>query len=108
MIGRSKNSQKTGLLAGKAMSARTFIRRFKAATGRLPGEYTQMMRISTAREMLEKDGASVQEVSERVGYADQNFFRALFKRHTGMTPAEYRSRFAPLDYARGELAAAGD
>ena len=91
-----------------AMSARTFIRRFKAATGRLPGEYTQMMRISAAREMLEKDGASVQEVSERVGYADQNFFRALFKRHTGMTPAEYRSRFAPLDYARGELAASGD
>jgi transcriptional regulator GlxA family with amidase domain len=32
-----------------AMSARTFIRRFKAATGRLPGEYTQMMRISAAR-----------------------------------------------------------
>ena len=89
-----------------AMSARTFIRRFKAATGRLPGEYTQMLRISAAREMLEKDAVSVQEVSESVGYADQNFFRALFKRHTGMTPAEYRSRFAPLDYARAELAGA--
>ena len=89
-----------------AMSSRTFIRRFKAATGRLPGEYSQLMRISAAREMLEKDPVSVQEVSERVGYTDQNFFRTLFKRHTGMTPAEYRSRFAPLEYARAGLAGA--
>ncbi|MCD6072961.1 MAG: AraC family transcriptional regulator, partial [Microvirga sp.] len=34
-----------------AMSPRTFIRRFKAATGRLPGEYVQMMRITAAREL---------------------------------------------------------
>jgi transcriptional regulator GlxA family with amidase domain len=86
------------------MSARTFIRRFKAATGRLPGEYVQNLRISTARELLEKEALPVQDVCERVGYADLNFFRALFKRHTGMTPAEYRARFAPMEYGRGELA----
>jgi AraC-like DNA-binding protein len=40
-----------------------------------------------------------------VGYGDVSFFRALFRRHTGMTPAEYRDRFAPLEYRRGELAA---
>ena len=91
-----------------AMSARTFIRRFKAATGRLPGEYLQMMRITTARTLLEREPHSVPEVSERVGYADVNFFRALFKRHTGMTPAEYRARFAPLEYARAEVAGAAD
>jgi len=87
-----------------AMSPRTFIRRFKAATGRMPGEYLQLMRISAAREMLEKDALPVQAVCERVGYADANFFRTLFKRHTGMTPAEYRSRFAPMEYGRGEMA----
>jgi transcriptional regulator GlxA family with amidase domain len=87
-----------------AMSPRTFIRRFKAATGRLPGEYTQLMRISAAREMLEKDAVPVQAVCEHVGYTDLNFFRVLFKRHTGMTPAEYRSRFAPMEYGRGEVA----
>jgi AraC-like DNA-binding protein len=32
------------------------------------------------------------------------FFRALFKRHTGMTPAEYRNRFAKMSFDRGELA----
>ena len=84
------------------MSPRTFIRRFKAATGRLPGEYQQMMRVAAAREMLENDAVSVQEVGVRVGYQDASSFRALFKRHTGMTPAEYRERFGP-HYARTEL-----
>jgi transcriptional regulator GlxA family with amidase domain len=85
-----------------AMSPRTFIRRFKGATGRLPGEYVQMMRITAARELLEGDPSSIQEVSERVGYADLNFFRSLFKRHTGMTPAEYRARFSSVHYRRAE------
>ena len=88
-----------------AMSPRTFIRRFKAATGRLPGEYQQMMRIAAARELLEGASASVQEISERVGYADMSFFRTLFKRHTGMNPAEYRSRFSSTRYSRSELVA---
>jgi len=87
-----------------AMSPRNFIRRFKAATGRLPGEYLQMMRISAARELLENNSTSIQEIGSRVGYADPSFFRALFKRHTGMTPAEYRGRFGP-QYVRTELVA---
>jgi transcriptional regulator GlxA family with amidase domain len=86
-----------------AMSPRNFMRRFKAATGRLPGEYLQLMRICAARELLENDTLSVQEVSAKVGYADLSFFRALFKRHTGMTPADYRTRFAPR-YGRTEVA----
>jgi transcriptional regulator GlxA family with amidase domain len=89
-----------------AMSSRNFIRRFKAATGRLPGEYLQLMRVGAARELLEGESVSVQEISERVGYADPGFFRTLFKRHTGMTPAEYRARFSSVRYGRGELAGA--
>lgn len=83
------------LLAERAsMSPRTFIRRFKAATGRLPGRYMQMLRINIAKEMLEADLRSVQAVSAAVGYEDVAFFRKLFRRFTGITPAEYRARFA--------------
>ena len=91
-------------LAGQVgMSPRTLIRRFKAATGRLPGEYLQMLRMHVAREMLERDRAPVQAVSARIGYEDVAFFRSLFKRHTGMTPAEYRSRFARMAVEQGGL-----
>ncbi|HEY6025036.1 MAG TPA: helix-turn-helix domain-containing protein [Pseudolabrys sp.] len=91
-------------VAGRVgMSPRNFIRRFKAATGRLPGAYIQMLRVSAAREMLEEGAASIQNVSSKIGYEDIAFFRNLFKRHTGMTPAEYRSHFAHMTFDRGDL-----
>ena len=78
------------------MSPRTLIRRFKAATGRLPGAYVQTLRVTAAREMLERGAASVQDVCSKVGYEDVAFFRQLFRRHTGSSPREYRARFGPL------------
>jgi transcriptional regulator GlxA family with amidase domain len=88
------------------MSPRNFIRRFKAATGRLPGAYVQAMRMSMAKELLERGALPVQSICTKIGYEDVAFFRSLFKRHTGMTPAEYRTRFAKMSFDRGELASA--
>lgn len=76
------------------MSESTFVRRFKAATGRMPGQYLQLQRIGIAREMLEGSNMGVQQIGEAVGYRDTAFFRKLFRRVTGMSPAEYRLRFA--------------
>jgi transcriptional regulator GlxA family with amidase domain len=96
------------LLAERAgMGARNFIRRFKKATGEVPGAYVQRLRIAAAKELLEHGASSIQAVCREIGYADVAFFRSLFKRHTGMTPAEYRGRFAEMNVARGELARAG-
>lgn len=78
------------------LSPRTFGRHFKAATGRMPAAYLQAVRIEAAKAMLERDSLPVQQVSSAVGYDDVAFFRALFKRNTGMTPAEYRASFAPM------------
>jgi transcriptional regulator GlxA family with amidase domain len=84
-------------LADRAgLAARTFVRHFKAATGRLPAAYQQALRIEAAKAMLEHDSKPIQRVSSDVGYDDVAFFRGLFKRATGMTPAEYRAHFAPL------------
>jgi transcriptional regulator GlxA family with amidase domain len=92
-------------LASRAgMSSRNFIRRFKAATGRLPGAYLQAFRIAIAKELLERGRVPIQAVCTKVGYADAAFFRALFKRHTGMTPAEYRTNFAGMNFHREEIA----
>ena len=87
------------------MGPRNFIRRFKAATGRVPGAYLQTLRVSAAKELLEHGGASIQAVSSKIGYADIGFFRNLFKRHTGMTPGEYRDKFSQMSFERGELIA---
>lgn len=84
------------------MSERTFLRRFKAATGRVPAAYLQAVRIEAAKAMLELETAPVQVVAEKVGYGDVSFFRSLFKRETGMTPAEYRAHFAAFSVRQPE------
>jgi transcriptional regulator GlxA family with amidase domain len=76
------------------MSPRNFIRRFKAATGLAPVDYLQRLRVRAAQRMLEDDYRGVSEVGAAVGYGDAAFFRALFKRHTGLSPAAYRRRIA--------------
>ncbi|HEY1605467.1 MAG TPA: helix-turn-helix domain-containing protein [Allosphingosinicella sp.] len=86
------------LLAAQAgMGERTFARRFKAATGRMPAAYVQALRIEAAKAMLEQGDMPVQRISAEIGYEDVAFFRTLFKRGTGMTPLEYRAHFAPLN-----------
>lgn len=87
-----------------AMSPRNLLRRFKAATGHVPGEYLHLLRVGAARGLLENSRAPVQKVAESVGYEDVAFFRNVFKRHTGMTPADYRSRFGPLTTERRDVA----
>jgi transcriptional regulator GlxA family with amidase domain len=85
------------VLADQAgLSDRTFVRRFKAATGRLPADYLRALRIEAAKAMLERDTGPVQSISTAVGYDDVAFFRRLFKRGTGMTPTAYRAHFAPM------------
>ena len=98
-----QNISMEAVAAGHAMSPRNLLRRFKAATGYLPGEYVQLLRISAARQLLERGRAPVQKVATAVGYEDSTHFRNLFKRHTGMTPSEYRSRFGPLVIGSGEV-----
>ncbi len=75
------------------MSPRNFIRRFKEATGRTPLAYLQSLRIATAKRLLENGRGTIQEASAAVGYDDPMFFRSLFRRHTGLSPTEYRQRF---------------
>jgi transcriptional regulator GlxA family with amidase domain len=75
------------------MSTRNFTRRFKQATGEPPLAYLHKLRIECAKHLLETDFKSVQEVCFEVGYEDQPHFRNLFKRHTGLTPTEYKARF---------------
>ena len=92
-----------GGVSAHSRLARTLLRRVKAATGHVPGEYVHLLRVAAARGLLETGGAPVQKVAEAVGYEDIASFRQIFKRHTGMTPADYRSRFGPLAVTHAEL-----
>jgi transcriptional regulator GlxA family with amidase domain len=83
-----------GMARQAGMEERTFLRRFKAATGLTPSEYRQHLKIGKARELLEFTKRPVDQIAWSVGYEDAGAFRKLFHRIMGLTPSEYRQRFS--------------
>lgn len=81
-----------GMVRHSGLPERTFKRRFKLATGYTPLEYVQTLRIEEAKHLLETTRMPTDAVAQAVGYDDPTFFRRLFKRRVGVTPARYRQR----------------
>ncbi len=75
---------------------RTFERRFKEATNNTPIEYIQRVRIEAAKNFFEASRKNVTEIMFDVGYTDTKAFRDIFKKITGLTPIEYRNKFAKV------------
>lgn len=92
---RSGEKSSVPMMARKAgLGERTFLRRFVDATALRPTEYVQHLRVHKARDLLEFKSLTIEEVAGRVGYADPNAFRKIFVRVMGLSPGEYRRRFA--------------
>jgi two-component system response regulator YesN len=53
-------------------------------------EYINEVRIEKAKELLRDVRYKTYEIADRVGIQDARYFSRLFKKHTGMTPTEYR------------------
>jgi len=89
------------LAAQLAVTERTLHRRFRAATGQAPLGYLQALRVAAAQRLLQQRHRSVEDIAARVGYGDVGAFRAVFRRHTGLTPAAYQAQFSRPRYRRG-------
>jgi AraC family transcriptional activator FtrA len=83
-----------GLAKLASMSERTFMRRFRAATGLTPGEWITRARVDRARELLEISGLPMDQIAMRTGLGTAATLRHHFHRKVGVSPAEYRTRFS--------------
>ncbi len=54
-------------------------------------DYISWVRLERAKFMLKRYNFRLEEVAQRCGYHDSNYFCRVFKRKTGKTPTEYRS-----------------
>ncbi len=90
----SENVSIAALAEQSHLSERQLKRRFKQATGISPLAYIQGLRVETAKHALETSKQQIETVAREVGYEDVRFFRQLFKRLTGLSPSDYRSKFA--------------
>ncbi|MBN9383022.1 MAG: helix-turn-helix domain-containing protein [Chitinophagaceae bacterium] len=76
-----------------SVGRRNFDRRFIKATGNTPFEYVQRVKIESAKKAFEISRKTVNEVMYEVGYSDVKAFREVFRKITGVSPLEYRSKY---------------
>lgn len=76
-----------------ALGRRNLERRFKKATSNTVIEYIQRVKIEAAKMSLESSRENVTEVMYKVGYNDTKAFRTTFKKITGLSPIQYRSKY---------------
>ena len=72
-------------------STNYFARIFKTITGYYINDYIRQVRIMKAQEFLQNTDMTVNEIAEASGFTTSNYFYAIFKKETGMTPAAFRN-----------------
>lgn len=82
-----------GLARLAAMSERTFMRRFRAATGFSPADWITRARIDAARELLENTALPVDRIAEHCGLGTPATMRHHFRKKVGLSPTQYRKGF---------------
>jgi transcriptional regulator GlxA family with amidase domain len=75
------------------ISTRTLNRQFQKWVNMRPIEYIQTIRVEQAKRLLEAGHKHVQSLALEVGYDDAASFAKLFKKSTGYTPAQYKTKF---------------
>ncbi len=84
-------------LAGRMdLSPRHFARLFRSEVGITPATWVEEVRVNAARQLLETGHETPKQVAAHCGFADADTLRRAFARHVGVTPAEYRKRFARI------------
>ena len=64
---------------------------FKIETDRTIFDYLTEFRMEKAKELLKDPYSRIYMVMEEVGYTNKSYFCLAFKRHTGLTPMEYKN-----------------
>ena len=75
------------------MSPCWFIKNFKQIIGMTPMQYIVSKRLSMAKNLLISSNLPLSEISEMIGYDNPLYFSRLFKKHSGITPSDYRKQF---------------
>ena len=64
----------------------------KAEAKYTPMQYIVSLRIHNAMNLLETTKYNITQIASAVGYDNSLYFSRLFKKHTGMSPSEYKNR----------------
>ena len=88
----SKPISVSSYAASRGMSAGWFINNFKKINKVTPAQYLINLRITNAIELLIGSNKNITEIANAVGIEDSLYFSRIFKKHTGLTPSDYRKK----------------
>lgn len=77
------------------MSKYYLVHAFTKYTGLSPISYLNAKRLETSRDLLSTTDYSIAQVASLVGFSSQSYFAQVFKKESGMTPAQYRKNETP-------------
>jgi len=69
---------------------------FRAQTGRTLTEYLTELRLSKAKMLLTETDVPIEDICDYIGVGSRQYFHALFKKHTNVTPVQYRVQMGAL------------
>ena len=75
------------------MSASWFIRNFKAITKLSPLQYIINLRITNAKALLMNTDYPISKIASVVGFDNALYFSRIFRKHTGLSPVEFKKKF---------------
>ena len=81
-----------GMAKRAGLSPRHFARLFHAEVGITPASWVEAARVAAARTLLENGHDTPKLVASKCGFANADTLRRAFKKHVGVTPAEYRKQ----------------
>ena len=70
-----------------------FIRRFSKIFDLSPIAYFNRMKMYKAMGMLASTDMPIEKIARDIGITDTSYFARLFKKHSSVTPSEYRAEF---------------
>ncbi len=80
------------VLRAVPMSRTLLERKLRQHLRRSPYEEILHIRLRRAKELLAGTTLSIAEIAERAGFSCPEYLSAAFKRHTGLSPREFRTR----------------
>jgi len=75
------------------MSRRSFDRHFKSALGVSPKAWINQQRINRAKQLLEVEDLSIEQLASKVGYDNGITLRINFNKYVGVAPSQYQYQF---------------
>jgi transcriptional regulator GlxA family with amidase domain len=85
------------LAAHMGMSERSFMRHYRAKTGKTPARAIEQIRTEAALRLLSDTSLPIKRIAVRCGFGSEETLRRSLLRAVAVTPQAYRERFASAD-----------